>query len=163
MVGCSGQSDRESPPAGIMEMSQEERQMTSFNLPSFLSEDSIKSSESFKGKVVLVSFFASWCKACLEEIPVLKKLQSRFSDQGFVVLALAIDSENELGLKNLIQKQHINYPVLLADEAVKKDFGGIAILPTMFLVDQNGKFLRKYFGHIDRDSLVEDIKQTLKR
>jgi thiol-disulfide isomerase/thioredoxin len=163
MAGCTEQSDRKSTPAaGIMEMSQEKRQMPSFNLPSPLSEDSITSSESFKGKVVLVSFFTSWCKSCLEEIPVLKKLQSRFSDQGFVVVALAIDSENELGLKNLIQKQNINYPVLLADEAVKKDFGGIAILPTMFLVDRDGKFLKKYFGHIDRDSLIEDIKRTLK-
>jgi thiol-disulfide isomerase/thioredoxin len=95
-----------------MEMSQEKRQMPSFNLPSPLSEDSFTSSESFKGKVVLVSFFTSWCKSCLEEIPVLKKLQSRFSDQGFVLVALAIDSENELGLKNLIQKQNINYPDL---------------------------------------------------
>ena len=163
MAGCTGQSDRESaPPSGIMEMSQEERQMPSFNLPSPLSEDSITSSESFKGKVVLVSFFASWCRSCLKEIPLLKKLQSRFSDQGFVIIALAVDSENEMGLKKLIQKQGINYPVFLADEAVKKDFGGVAILPTMFLVDQNGKFLKKYFGHIDRDSLIEDIKRTLK-
>jgi peroxiredoxin len=137
LVGCSNQSERESSLAGVVDMSTEGRQMPAFSLPSPLSEDTLTSSQSFKGKVVLVSFFASWCRSCLEEIPLLKKLRNRFSDQGFVLIALAVDSENTLSLKNLIQKQGINYPVLLADEAVKKDFGGISILPTMFLVDRN--------------------------
>jgi hypothetical protein len=74
---------------------------------------------------------------------------------------MAVDDKNKVGLKNLIQKQKINYQVLLADESVKRDFGGIAILPTMFLVNRKGILLKKYFGHIDRDSLVQDIKQTL--
>ena len=143
-------------------MSTEGRQMAAFNLPSPLSEDTFTSSESFKNKVVLVSFFASWCRSCLEEIPLLKKLQNRFADKGFVLLAMAVDKENKPGLKNLIQKQNINYPVLLADEAVKKDFGGIAILPTMFLVDREGKLYKKYSGHIDRDSLVQDIRHLVK-
>ena len=51
--------------------------------------------------------------------------------------------------------------VLLADDEVKEDFGGISILPTMFLVDQKGKILKKYLGHIERDSLIRDIRQTL--
>ncbi len=164
MAGCTGSSDLEPASAtGIMDLHKEGRRMPEFNLPSALSENSTISSESFKDKVVLVSFFASWCRSCLEEIPLLKKLQSRFSDNGFVLIAMAIDHENKIGLKNLIQKQKINYPVLLADEAIKKEFGGIAILPTMFLVDREGKLLKKYSGHIDRDSLIKDIKQTLKR
>jgi glutathione peroxidase-family protein len=92
----------------------------------------------------------------------LKKLQKRFADKDFVLLAMAVDKENESGLKNLIQKQNINYPVLLADDAVKKDFGGIVILPTMFLVDREGKLYKKYSGHIDRDSLVQDIRHLVK-
>ena len=136
--------------------------MPSFNLPSPLSEDSLTSSDSLHGKVVLVSFFASWCRSCLEEIPLLKKMQNRFADKDFVLLAIAVDKENKSGLKNLIQKQNINYPVLLADEAVKKDFGGIAILPTMFLVDREGKLYKKYSGHIERDSIIQDIRHLVK-
>lgn len=162
LVGCSNQSERESGLAGVVDISAEGRQMPAFNLPSPLSEDALTSSQSFKGKVVLVSFFASWCRSCLEEIPLLKKLQNRFADKDFVLLAMAVDKENKSGLKNLIQKQKINYPVLLADEAVKKDFGGIAILPTMFLVDRQGKLYKKYSGHIKRDSLIRDIQQSLK-
>lgn len=161
-VGCSNQSERESSLSGVVDMSTEGRQMPTFNLPSPLSEDALTSSQSFKGKVVLVSFFASWCRSCLEEIPLLKKLQNRFADKDFVLLAIAVDKENKSGLKNLIQKQNINYPVLLANEAVKKDFGGIAILPTMFLVDREGKLYKKYSGHIKRDSLVQDIRHLVK-
>ena len=164
MASCTGSSDQEPvSPTGIAELHKEGRQMPAFNLPSPLSGDTFTSSESFKGKVVLVSFFASWCRSCLEEIPSFKKLQNRFGDQDFVLIGMAVDRENKVGLKNLILKQKINYPVLLADEVVKKDFGGIAILPTMFLADRKGNMLKKYFGHIDRDSLIEDIKQTVKR
>lgn len=164
IAGCSGSKEPESSsPTGIEEMSKEGRQMPAFSLPSLHTEASITNNESLQGKVVLVSFFASWCRSCLEEIPLLKKIQSRFGADGFAVIALAVDNENKVGLRNLIQKQKINYQVLLADEAVKKDFGGIAILPTMFLVNREGILLKKYFGHIDRDSLVQDIKQALER
>lgn len=163
IAGCTNSNDRQSDARiGIEDLLEQGRRMPSFNLPSPLSSNNLISSESLRGKVVLVTFFASWCRSCLEEIPLLKKLQDRNDDQGFSILALAIDRENELGLKSLIDKQKINYPVLLADEAIKKDFGGIAILPTMFLVNREGILLKKYSGHIERDSLVQDIKQTLK-
>jgi peroxiredoxin len=162
MTGCTDSSDRQSDSqTGIVDLYLQQRQMPSFNLQSPLSGDSSISSDSLKNKVILVSFFSSWCRSCLEEIPLLNKLQNRFSDQGFVLIAIAIDQENKVGLKNLIQKRKINYPVLLADEAIKKDFGGIAILPTMFLVNRKGIILKKYFGHINHDPLVQDIRQTL--
>lgn len=164
VAGCSDSGDLKSTsPVGTVEMSKEGRQMPVFSLPSLLTEGSITNNESLKGKVVLVSFFASWCRSCLEEIPHLKKLQTQFGAKGFALIALAVDYENKVGLKSLIQKQKINYQVLIADEAVKKDFGGIAILPTMFLANREGILLKKYFGHIARDSLVKDIELVLSR
>jgi peroxiredoxin len=146
LAGCTGRDERDSKPAaGVVEMSKTGRQMPAITLSSPLSDQTVISSDSFQDKVILVSFFASWCRSCLEEIPLLKKLYSRFSDRGFVLVAMAVDRENVASLKNLIREQDIDYPVLLADEAVKKDFGGITILPTMFLVDRKGKFIRKIF------------------
>ena len=163
MTGCTGSNNRQSDSqTGIVDLRLQQRQMPSFNLQSPLSGDSNISSDSLKDKVILVSFFSTWCQSCLEEIPVLNKLQSRFSDQGFVLIAIAVDKENKVGLRNLIHKRKINYTVLLADETVKKDFGGIAILPTMFLVNRNGILVKKYFGHIERKSLVHDIEQSIK-
>jgi thiol-disulfide isomerase/thioredoxin len=162
VAGCTNSNDRQSDTRiGVEELQMQGQQMPSFNLPSPLSGDTAVSSGSLEGKVLLVSFFASWCRSCLEEIPLLKKMQDRYDDQEFSIITIAVDRENEQGLKNLIQKQKINYPVLLADEAVKKDFGGIAILPTMFLVSREGILLKKYSGHIERSSLIRDIEQTL--
>jgi thiol-disulfide isomerase/thioredoxin len=162
VFGCTDSEDLEpTSPVGIVEMSKERRQMPVFSLPSLHTADSITTSESLKGKVVLISFFASWCRSCLEEIPLLKKMQTMFGAEDFAVVAMAIDYENIGGIKKLIKKQKINYKVLLTDEATKQNFGGIVVLPTMFLVNREGLLLKKYFGHIERDSLVEDIAQTL--
>ena len=160
--GCTEPDEREpGTKTGITNLEAQGRWMPSFTLPSPVAEGPAFSSDALAGKVVLVSFFASWCRSCLEEIPLLKKMQKKFGEENFTILAIALDRENELGLKNLIQKQKINYPVLLADETVKKDFGGIAILPTMFLINREGILLKKYSGHIERDSLIRDIEQTL--
>lgn len=162
VAGCTNSNDRQTEARiGVEELQMQGRQMPSFNLPSPLSEDTAIPSGSLEGKVLLVSFFASWCRSCLEEIPLLKKMQDKYDDQEFSIIALAVDRENEPGLRNLIKKQRINYPVLLADEAVKKNFGGIAILPTMFLINREGILLKKYSGHIERDSLIRDIEQAL--
>jgi peroxiredoxin len=164
LSGCTSRNDRESTKgSGVVDISRQEKQIPEFRLSSPISEETVTSSEALEGKVVLVTFFASWCRSCLEEIPLLKKLQDRFGDQEFSILAIAVDRENELGLRNLIKKQKINYPVLLADETVKKDFGSIAILPTMFLVNREGIIIKKYSGHIERKSLVHDIKQSIRR
>jgi thiol-disulfide isomerase/thioredoxin len=163
-AGCTDSGDLESTSTvGIIEMSNEGRHMPVFSLPSLHTDDSNTTSESLKGKVVLISFFASWCRSCLEEIPLLKKLQTKFGAEDFAIVAMAVDYENIAGIKNLIQKQKINYQVLLTDEATKENFGGIAVLPTMFLVNREGLLLKKYFGHIEMDSLVRDIKQTLEQ
>jgi thiol-disulfide isomerase/thioredoxin len=161
-AGCTGPDDLESTsPVVVVEMSREGRQMPAFNLPSLHTDDTITSSESLKGKVVLITFFASWCRSCLEEIPLLKKMQTKFGAEDFAIIAMATDYENIAGIKNMIQKQKINYQVLLTDEATKENFGGIAVLPTMFLVNREGLLLKKYFGHIERDSLVKDIRKIL--
>lgn len=164
LTGCKGQSGLDSNASkGIVDMEKTGQQMPAFSLLSPFSEDVVFSSDSVSGKVILINFFASWCKSCIEEIPLLEKLQDRFGKKDFAIIALAVDAEDIEGLKNLIKKQNLNYQVLLADERVKKDFGGIAIIPTMFLVDRNGNMLKKYLGHIDRSSLDQDIMQTLSR
>jgi thiol-disulfide isomerase/thioredoxin len=162
LSGCTGRNDQEwEKGAGVVDISGQEKRIPDFHLLSPILEETVTSSDALEGKAALIIFFASWCRSCLEEIPLLKKLQDRYRDQEFSILAITIDRENELGLRNLIKKQKINYPVLLANEAVKKDFGGIAILPTMFLVSREGMLLKKYSGHIERSSLIRDIEQTL--
>jgi len=164
LAGCKGKNELDvASSKGVVDLEKAGQQMPAFSLLSPFSEDVVISSDSVSGKVILINFFSSWCRSCIEEIPILKKLQDRFGKKDFAIIALAVDVEDIGNLRNLIQKQKLNYQVLLADERVKKDFGGIAILPTMFLVDRNGNLLKKYLGHIERDSLDQDIMQALSR
>ena len=145
LTGCTGQNETNpTSPEGIVNLEKEGKQMPAFSLLTPFSEDTVISSDSLNNKVILVNFFASWCRSCIEEISLLKTLQDRFGKKDFAIVALAVDTEDMEGLKNLIRKQKLNYPILLADEEVKKEFGGIAILPTMFLVGRDGKLLKKY-------------------
>ena len=125
----------------------------------------------YKGKAVVLDFWATWCAPCKIEIPWLTKLHDQYASQGLVVLGI---SEDDLDLDDkaalLKQKQeiadsamklHINYPVLIDDKEVSKPYGGIDALPTTFYVDRNGKVIAATIGLADRDEIEANIKKAL--
>ena len=120
------------------------------------------SSQDYKGKVLLVTFFATWCPPCRQEIPTLKKLHEEFGPEGFAVLGLSVDEGGSGIVNKLVEKEQINYPVLMADRSTANDFGGIAGIPTSFLVNQQGNVVKKYPGYIPHKVLERDIKALLK-
>lgn len=131
-----------------------------FSLPSVLDNSPIDSS-SFQGTVLLVTFFATWCPPCMDEIPSLIALQSGHKAEGFSVIGLSLDKGDQQAVRNLIHKKRINYPVLKADNTVTKEFGGIVGVPTTFLLGRNLKILKRYIGYATYDMLEEDIKKAL--
>ncbi|OQX19443.1 MAG: cytochrome c biogenesis protein (TlpA) [Desulfobulbaceae bacterium A2] len=135
--------------------------MPSFSLPS-VTDGSAVSSESFKGKVLLVTFFATWCPPCMEEVPSLIRLQQDYQGQDFSVVALAMDEGGPKVVARLVDKRKINYPVLMADKGVKRDFGGIVGIPTSFLVNRNGVVVKKYPGLVSHAVLERDIATVLR-
>jgi len=125
----------------------------------------------YKGKAVILDFWATWCAPCKVEIPWLEKLHDQYASQGLEVLGI---SEDDLDLDDkaalLKQKQeiadsamklHINYPVLIDDKEVSKPYGGIDALPTTFFVDRNGKVVAATVGLADRDEIEANIKKAL--
>jgi peroxiredoxin len=125
----------------------------------------------YKGKAVVLDFWATWCAPCKIEIPWLTQLHDQYASQGLVVLGI---SEDDLDLDDkaalLKQKQeiadsamklHINYPVLIDDKEVSKPYGGIDALPTTFYVDRNGKVIAATIGLADRDEIEANIKKAL--
>ena len=94
----------------------------------------------FKGKVVLVNFWATWCGPCRMEIPDLVALQKKYEAKGFSVLGIsdddAPDKPNEFARSN-----GMTYPIGMATQAIKNQFGGVKGLPTSFLIDRNGKIV----------------------
>jgi peroxiredoxin len=105
----------------------------------------------FRGKPVLMIFWASWCPSCCEEIPVLEKNFSGRQDQ-VAILLLAIDGEKEKRIRRYVQKEKISLPVLLdAREKVARAFG-VTFIPVIFLIDREGAMIGKIVGERDWSS-----------
>jgi thiol-disulfide isomerase/thioredoxin len=134
--------------------------MPEFSLPTAV-DGKIVSSESFKGKVILVTFFATWCPPCRQEIPLLIQLHNEYGSKGFTVIGLSVDEGGAKVVSKLVKQAEINYPVLMADRATARAFGGIAGIPTSFLVNKKGHVVKKYPGFVPHSLLARDIEAVL--
>ncbi|TKB28474.1 TlpA family protein disulfide reductase [Desulfopila sp. IMCC35006] len=134
--------------------------MPTFALESVRDGKIIKS-DSFQGKVLLLTFFATWCPPCAEEVPVLRKLHNELEGAGFSVVGLSVDQQGAAVVAKFIEKQDITYPVLLAEAQTTIDFGGVYGIPVAFLVNKSGNVVKKYTGYIQHDILEKDIRGLL--
>jgi thiol-disulfide isomerase/thioredoxin len=101
--------------------------------------------DAYKGKVVLLNFWATWCGPCRAEIPTLVELQSRYKDQ-MQVIGMTVDVDDEDDVRAVIKDEGINYPVAVSSNDVRLAYGGIAALPTLFVIDTDGKVVQKHVG-----------------
>jgi thiol-disulfide isomerase/thioredoxin len=101
--------------------------------------------EAFRGKVVLLNFWATWCGPCREEIPELIALQNRYKDR-LQIVGLVVDDDDEKEIHKVIESEGINYPVALADTETRLAYGGIAALPTVFVINPEGRVVQKHVG-----------------
>jgi thiol-disulfide isomerase/thioredoxin len=101
--------------------------------------------EAFRGKVVLLNFWATWCGPCREEIPELITLQNRYKDR-LQIVGLVVDDDDEKEIHKVIESEGINYPVALADTETRLAYGGIAALPTVFVINPEGRVVQKHVG-----------------
>lgn len=134
--------------------------MPSFSLPDVVTGGNVDSKH-FDGKILLVTFFATWCPPCMQEIPTLIKLQDEYEGKGFSVLGLSVDQGGADIVKKLVEKRSINYPVLLADGSTAQNFGGVVGIPTSFLVNSKGNVVKKYPGYVPHMVLENDIKRIM--
>jgi thiol-disulfide isomerase/thioredoxin len=98
-----------------------------------------------RGKVVLVNFWATWCGPCRAEISDLVELQNKYKDH-FQILSLIVDEDDQDAVKRFVEKSGINYPVALASDELRMQYGGIAALPTSFVLDAEGRIVQKHEG-----------------
>ncbi len=138
----------------------ENEKMPAFSLPSALDGKTVESGD-FAGKVLLITFFATWCPPCRQEIPTLISLQEDFGPKGFSVIGLSVDEKGPKVVVKMIEKDKINYPVLMAKSKTANDFGGVTGIPTSFLVDRQGMIVKRYPGYVPKSLLEKDIKELL--
>src|SRR5512135_2959484 len=100
----------------------------------------------FRGKAVVLNFWATWCPPCKVEIPWFEDLQNQYRDQGLEVVGVALDDSSDKDIADFAKEMKMNYPVLLGKEETSDLYGGVEALPTTFYIDRNGKILASVPG-----------------
>ena len=103
----------------------------------------------FKGKIILLNFWATWCGPCKEEMRYLEVLHQRFKEKNFVLLTISVDYEGLKPVKEFINKHDYTFPVLLDPKCETLDLFDVKGIPTTFLIDKKGKMLGKAIGPRD--------------
>lgn len=111
-----------------------------------------------RGKVVLLAFWASWCPPCKNELQEFQKVYEKYEGRGFEIIALAI---NEIP-PSLVMDLKITFPVAIINERVKRDYGNVSNVPVSFLLDQEGKIIRKFNEVYPADTLLQDLEEAMK-
>ncbi len=114
----------------------------------------------YKGKVVMLDFWATWCGPCRIEIPGFVELQNRYRDQGLAIIGMSMDDGPE-PVRDFYSEFKMNYPVALADERLAELYGGILGLPTTFLIGRDGRIYAKHVGASAVSTFEEEIKKLL--
>jgi cytochrome c biogenesis protein CcmG/thiol:disulfide interchange protein DsbE len=118
----------------------------------------------YRGKVVLLDFWATWCTGCKEEIPWFAEFQKNYGKQGFAVVGVSLDEDGWKVLKPFLAEHQVPYRMLLGDQNTAKQFGFGEMLPDTFLIDRKGRIAAAYTGSlVDRDDVEANIKAMLAR
>jgi peroxiredoxin len=117
----------------------------------------------FKGKVVLLNFWATWCPPCRQEIPDLVALQNQYKDQGLVVLGVSLDQTGTAGVKSFATRMKINYPIVMGDEKTAVAYGNIEAIPTTFFIDRAGNVAGMHQGGASQAMFEAAVKPLLEK
>ncbi len=115
----------------------------------------------FKGKAVLVNFWATWCGPCKIETPWLVELQNQYGAQGLQVVGVAMDDSGKDEIAQFAKEMGVNYPVLIGKEAVGDAYGGVPALPESFFVGRDGKIVDRIIGLKGRSEIEDSVKKAL--
>jgi peroxiredoxin len=118
----------------------------------------------YKGKVVLLDFWATWCGPCKVEIPWFIEFEQQFKDRGFAVLGVSMDEDGWDAVKPYMEDLKINYRILLGNEQVSDTYGGVDSLPTTLLIDRQGKIASVHIGlAMGKEEFRNDIDRLLEK
>jgi len=115
----------------------------------------------YKGKAVLLNFWATWCGPCKLEMPWLIQMQKKYASQGFTVLGVSEDDGSTKEVSDFMAKMGVDYPVLMYDDQMNKAYGGIDYLPTSYYIGRDGKVIIEAGGLISESAMESNIQKIL--
>jgi len=113
-----------------------------------------------KGKVVLVDLWATWCGPCIKELPHLQALSEKFGAEDFLMLGVVLESGDPGEIQAFLAEKEIHYPQVLGEEGTKDSFGPFLGYPTKYLIDRDGRVVKRYFGMVG-DELLSDVETLI--
>jgi cytochrome c biogenesis protein CcmG, thiol:disulfide interchange protein DsbE len=116
--------------------------------------------KSYRGKIVLLNFWATWCAPCQIELPKFDAWQKKYGADGLQVLAVSMD-DNDAPVRRIVRRLNLDFPVLMGDAKLGAAYGGVLGLPVTFLIDREGRVVAKLKGETDLDALELRLKQLL--
>ena len=117
----------------------------------------------YKGKIIIIDFWATWCPPCRRGIPDLVEIQKEYK-KDLVVIGISLDAAKTIkDVPGFIKEYGINYPIVYGDQQVTIDYGGIRSIPTSFVIDQKGNVVDSNVGLVSKETFVNKIKELLKK
>ena len=133
-------------------------------MPSFSKKNvvdgTVVSSDAYRGKVLLVNFWATWCPPCRKEIPYLIKLQEKYQEKGFSVIGISMDEGGKRVVKKFIEKLKVNYPVIIGNAKIGRGFGGVIGIPVSFVVDREGNMVKRLDGYVSEKVVEKELAKV---
>lgn len=158
LLSCSGNRKRPKEKGEIKKKSTFIEKVD-FTLPT-LNSGNISLSD-FKGKVVILDFWATWCAPCRVEIPGYVELQEEYVDVGLQILGVSLDRGKKRVVEDFCGRYYVNYPIFMDNGEVAERFGVTAI-PTTYIIDREGNLFKKYIGAREKETFKNDIEQLIK-
>ena len=114
----------------------------------------------YRGKVVLLNFWATWCSPCRSEIPRFVDLQNKYDREGFEIIGISLDDDPRL-VRAFYEQLRMNDPVAIGDAKLAEQYGGILGLPVSFLIGRDGRIDAKYVGEADISLIEKEVKSLV--
>jgi len=115
----------------------------------------------YRGKAVLLNFWATWCSPCKVEMPWFVELQKKYGNDGLVILGVAMDDSDAPKIAQFASEMGVNYPVLLGTDKVSEEYGNVEFLPTSFYINREGKIVGKGTGLLGRSEIEDNVRKAL--
>jgi cytochrome c biogenesis protein CcmG/thiol:disulfide interchange protein DsbE len=115
----------------------------------------------YRGKVVLLDFWATWCHGCKTEIPWYVEFDNRYKSQGLAVIGVSMDDEGMKVVKPFLAERRIEYPVVIGSDALAKQYN-LESMPLTLLIDRDGRIAVSHAGVVDKDDFESHLKELLK-